>query len=464
MLTVFQKVLGVGILSVGFMSEILACSCTPEAYAPVCQMISGTKVAFVGRSVEYFRTGRFGGNYRFEVEKAYKGLEPDTKEVIVWPGTGTSCSTTYKVGDRFLIFGSRASVEEPSSAITVFAAACSGSRSASPTDEAFLEEYAAGKSPTFVTGRVVQSVESYSFPRYENSSPILGAEVILQSGADRFVERSRVDGTFLFNSIPPGEYSLSSSLNPFSSFLSKKNVVVQKGTCAYVFPELKANSFIEGRVVDARGNPVENLRVRAHRKNLDGEWIQPPKAWTYTKTDGRFRFQDMDSGEYVLGVETYKGGPSDDSPYPSTYFPGVATLAEARIFTVEPQKGVKEINLKLLPAQTPRQVRIKIVNADGKPIGDNLLQLFSRSGLIRNFEKGYNEGREFDSGFSFKAFAERDYVFKARYWIDNLSSDVENKRLLIADPVTLKAGKMPAEVVLRLSKTISENDSEFFEY
>ncbi len=59
---------------------------------------------------------------------------------------------------------------------------------------------------------------------------------------------------------------------------------------------------------------------------------------------------------------------------------------------------------------------------------------------------------------------EREYVFRARYWVDNLGSDVDNKRLLLADPVVLKPGKESANVVLRLSKQVKYYDREFEKY
>lgn len=441
-----------------------ACSCVPDAFAPVCQMIGRTQVAFVGRSMEFIRTGPNSGNFRFKVEKVYKGLDPATKEVIVWAGGGTSCATGYAVGGRFLIFSQSSSDANGSDHKVVFSAMCSGSRQATESDVGFLDDYLAGKTQTYVTGRVLQSTRSWDYPSYRDATPVPGAEVVLSNGSNRITARSASDGTFVFSLVPPGEYSVSSSLYPFRPFAGSDTIFVQKGTCAYVFPELRANSFIEGRILDNKGEAVEGVRVRAFRRDATGDWREPPQAWAYSGADGQFRLTDIDSGDYVLGVETYKDGPSDDSPFPPVYLPGVPTRDNAQILTVEPQKGIRGLTFKLLPRHTPRRVTIQIVNADGTPIGSNLLQLFSRNGLVRNFGKEFNEGREFETGFRFKAFAEREYVFKARYWVDNLSSDVDNKRLLLAETVILKPGKDPAEILLRLSKQVREDDQEFKEY
>src|SRR5262249_46173630 len=66
-----------GELSVG----VPACTCTPEASAPACQLISRTNVAFLGECVELLPDPKGGGGfgrsiYRFRVERVYKGLDP----------------------------------------------------------------------------------------------------------------------------------------------------------------------------------------------------------------------------------------------------------------------------------------------------------------------------------------------------------------------------------------------------
>jgi hypothetical protein len=440
-----------------------ACSCGPAAFAPACQKIGQTDVAFLGRSAEWITSASNAGYYRFEVEKVYKGIEPGTKEVLVWAGGGTSCSTVYRVGRRYLMFGGSIAPSDGRGRPTVSSPTCSGSREASPPEIAVLDDWLAGKTRTFVSGRVLQSKPSWGFPSYEDSTPVANSDVILRRNGTDLVARSGENGSFVFDSIPPGAYLLLASKSPFSPF-GGESVSVEKGTCAYVFPELRANSFIEGRVVDDMGRPVKHVRVRGIRRDASGGWRQPHNAWDESDANGRFRLDGIDSGDYILGVETYKGGPSDDSPFPPTYFPGVANQSEARVVVVEPQNGISGILFRLLPRHTPRTVRIRILNADGKRIGDNLLQLFSGNGLIWNFEKGYNEGREFETGFRFHAYAEREYVFKARYWLDDLTSDVDNKRLLIAEPVALKPGRRPAEIVLRLSKMIHSDDMEIRDY
>lgn len=85
----------------------MACSCAPQAYAPLCQRIDNVKVLFIGTAVKtndnhdgFIKGGVW---YRFRIDEPFKGLEPGTKEVIVDPASGTSCQEEFTVGKRYLI-------------------------------------------------------------------------------------------------------------------------------------------------------------------------------------------------------------------------------------------------------------------------------------------------------------------------------------------------------------------------
>ena len=111
-----------------FGSPGLACTCSPEASAPACQLISRANVAFVGECIELLPDPKGGGGfgrsiYRFRVERVYKGLDPETQEVLVNPENFTSCATEYPTGKTYLMFASVLS-KEP---LTVIAGGCSGS-------------------------------------------------------------------------------------------------------------------------------------------------------------------------------------------------------------------------------------------------------------------------------------------------------------------------------------------------
>jgi hypothetical protein len=76
---------------------------------PASDYVEGASVVFVGKAVFNDDDGsrKFAQKtlVRFEVEEAYKGLGQQLHEAWVDPGSFTSCYATYRVGDRYLVFG-----------------------------------------------------------------------------------------------------------------------------------------------------------------------------------------------------------------------------------------------------------------------------------------------------------------------------------------------------------------------
>jgi hypothetical protein len=98
------------------------CSCGPPG--PASEYVEGASVVFVGKAV--FSNDDGSNKFtqktlvRFQVEEAYKGLGQEVHDVWVDPGSFTSCYATYRVGDRYLVFGyNRASSPRDTMSISV---------------------------------------------------------------------------------------------------------------------------------------------------------------------------------------------------------------------------------------------------------------------------------------------------------------------------------------------------------
>ena len=415
-----------------FGSPGLACTCSPEASAPACQLISRANVAFLGECLELLPDPKAGSGfgrsiYRFRVERVYKGLDPETQEVLVNPDNFTSCATEYPTGKTYLMFASVMS-KEP---LTLIAGGCSSSRRAdlNKSDVEFLEGWVKGNTETVVYGKVLQWVDWIGRPRDDESAPVEGATVVLANSTDRFTALSKPDGSFRFPGIAPGEYQLSAQLDPHIPDPVSHQVVVTKGGCKEVFVQLKPLSTIEGTLLKADGQPAVNQRVELLRRNQKGKWYSTSKMWTQTDHQGMFRFVDIGSGDYLLGFEIWSDAPSDYSPYNAQYFPGVRDRTAAEIISLAPQQAIKDLRFTLPPAHKERKITIRVRWPDGKPPGKNLLQVFHDGRLIKNLE-GENEGT-----LIFTGYQEREYEFNARYWVDNLGGGgpVFSKRIAKAD-------------------------------
>jgi len=441
-----------------FNSRVLACTCSPEASAPACQLISRASVAFLGECIELLPDPNGGSSfgrsiYRFRVLRVYKGLDPDIREVLVNPDTFTSCATEYPTGKTYLMFAGILS-KDP---LTLVAGGCSGSRRAdlNKSDVDYLEGYVKGNTETVVYGKVLQWVTWIGRPREDETAPVEGARMVLANSTDRFTSLSQSDGSFRFPGIPAGEYQLSAQLDPYVPDPISYQVVVSKGGCKEIFVQLKPLSTIEGILLKPDGRPAAKQRVELLRRNEKGAWYSTYKMWTQTDNQGKFKFEDIGSGDYLLGFEIWSDAPSDYSPYPTQYFPGVRDRPAAEIISLAPKQAMKDLRLTLPPPHKERTISIRVIWPDGKPPGTNLLQVFHDGGLIKNLEGAGHGG-----AFTFKGYQEREYEFNARYWVDNLGGGgpVFSKRIAKADPVKLAPGKEPVEIVLVLNNQLNRED------
>jgi Carboxypeptidase regulatory-like domain len=445
---VMTQLVGFILLSYLMVQPIQACSCAPGADGPACQLISSRDVVFLGESMSI--TG--DGLYRFHIERVYKGLKPNTREIFV-AATFGSCSTSYPVGHRYLIFANTLKGDSK----IVSSIMCSGSRSAegNQDDIDFLDNYIQGKTKTAVFGKVLQWVTHIGLPREDESAPLEGATVLLVDSKNKFLATSQSDGSFDFSGIPPGDYQLSAKLEGYTADPLSYKVSVAKSCCDQVFIQLNAGCVIEGKLLTHEGKPAADTRMELLHKNQKGEWYSTYKMWKQTDANGNFRFENMQSGEYLLGHEAWGDSPSNYTPYPAYYYPGSTDRSQAQILTLAPKQILKDLNLTLPPPHKKRNITIKIVMSDGGPPGSNLLQIFSQNDLIRNLEGGEHKGV-----FVFEGYQEREYEFSARYWVDNLGGGGEVGEKLIArpDPVKLLPGKNNVEIKLILRHILKDKD------
>jgi hypothetical protein len=158
--------------------------------------------------------------------------------------------------------------------------------------------------------RIVLSDGKTAFGRVvdEGGRPIAGAELalVLPSGDTDATSTSGEDGRFEFRHLDPGTRDLFARARGYS-YVHRPGVEIPAAapTVALGTVKLQDGAFIEGRVTDTRGTPIEGAQV----------WIsssQPvPKLWhledapqARTGPDGSFRSEGLRRGDlYYLGVE-----------------------------------------------------------------------------------------------------------------------------------------------------------------
>lgn len=221
-----------------------------------------------------------------------------------------------------------------------------------------------------VAGRVISATDG---------QPLSHARITLISSSRRdFVAEasSGADGSFVFNSLAPGKYTLSAEHPGFvaqnyqqhGSFFTA--IAVGPGlTRPPLLFRLQPEAVISGTVVDEAGEPVRNANVRLlHKSLLNGEWATRTAGSAPTDDRGFYHFGQLLPGTYFVVVNAQPWyarqavrrprragntrGSALDVAYPVTYYQDATTLSEAT--AIDPQAGEHasaDITLTAVPAQ-----------------------------------------------------------------------------------------------------------------
>ena len=171
----------------------------------------------------------------------------------------------------------------------------------------------------------------------------------------RYGARSSGDGSFSCDAIPPGKYILGAQagnyLVEFGKHITGTFSVEAGGTVRGLEIKLMPRSTISGRVLDEKGDPVENVRVEVHARFAGfsmGDAI----------TDDRGEFHiggGFASGSILRAVPREFPFPAEirsdgtqEVAYRSTYYPSAATVDAATPVETRPGVDTPGIDIHLL--------------------------------------------------------------------------------------------------------------------
>lgn len=207
---------------------------------------------------------------------------------------------------------------------------------------------------------------------------------------------------------------------------------------------------ISGRVVDGDGNAIGNAVVGLAGRN---------DPLMTTEATGEFELRP-DPGSYILSVlpptdlkaPKPEPGTGRQLVWTRTFYPGVPRLDAASRILVRFGSEVSNLEFKLL-AFPSHAVRGVLLDADGNPAGNATITLgtdqdphaMSRRNAPRRLRTETNS----DGAFEFPQVAEGEWRLlaegesggekrRASQWIDVLGHDVEDLRLRMAGPVTIR--------------------------
>jgi protocatechuate 3,4-dioxygenase beta subunit len=223
-------------------------------------------------------------------------------------------------------------------------------------------------------------------------APIRRAVITLATFGETPLEAvtfSESNGAFGFIAIPPGKYRLRADLDGFqparfgasTSSRPPGTLNLAAGDTRYgITFRLRPLGSISGVVLDADGDPLPNAEVRLLRAGW--ERLQPAyenEGWTSTDDRGRYRFQEVLPGQYIVMAaqrytpafaiqpEIMAGQSVQQKMYAVDFYPDVSRLSAAAPVQLTEGRDLDGIDFHLT-ARAAAGLRGKVVVPPGVPI------------------------------------------------------------------------------------------------
>lgn len=336
--------------------------------ATVCELFNYADIIFVGKAVE--KTEKQDGHFKkestlFEVSESIVGSNVPKR--LLETASGFSNDTGFQIGESYLIFGAGNEREG------FMTRQCFGNLHLSVAKKE-IEELRSLKNTkdSLLFGTVYEQFDSPG--TYEVRKPFPGLKLnIHELNRDKTSTiTSDSDGKYNVR-VQPGEFRITPvvpSLIKWHTYEEEAAEVIKlkPGGCASGYFIFNNAATVSGRVVDAAGKPVENVRVQliptADKSSKSGQSLASD-----SKANGDFSFGDVGVGQYFLAIN-YTQAPSPTSPYPLIVYPAKTNLADGRIIGVG--RGISSVGhvIQLPQKLESAFVEGKIFLPNGEPAVD----------------------------------------------------------------------------------------------
>ena len=236
------------------------------------------------------------------------------------------------------------------------------------------------------------------------------------------------DGRYEFTSLAAGRYRVSAQKIGYVALEYGERRASDGGTAVVLSAAevrdriditLPRTSAIGGRIVDERGEAVENAVVRAlqtQRFRGRRQLVEVPGVVVRRTNDlGRYRVFGLQPGRYIVSASVGQVSPglnaADVPGYAPTYFPGTPNPADAQLVTVRLSEDVLGLDFSLARVATAR-VTGSATDSEGNPVTGGLSLIPShRSSVIAEQSSGARISP--DGDFEFRNVPPGDYVVQA---------------------------------------------------
>jgi hypothetical protein len=260
---------------------------------------------------------------RMRVTRVWKGVVDDV--VTVSNEAHSSCSFEFAAGERYVVYGGGEGRQFGTSI-------CSGGGRLAPGAAEPELPPVVGR----VSGQVLHFNRNFTSLK-DMSSPLAGIHVFVDHGDAPIETHTDGDGWFVLDGVPPGKHIIWADLGPGVEGATPVTLD-GAGDCGVVLITAQPSGLMTGTIVAADGSALENIKVSA--VPLDHDWSKRDLTGVRETTSGKggaFKFNSMNAGQYVVGVNLFEP-PKVSQPFPPTYYPNAANRNDAMIVTMAGEK------------------------------------------------------------------------------------------------------------------------------
>ncbi|HXN49392.1 MAG TPA: carboxypeptidase regulatory-like domain-containing protein [Bryobacteraceae bacterium] len=310
---------------------------------------------------------------RFEVTEPFIGMEGRGKEVEVVTGVWDGdCGFRFDRGQSYVVYAGESEDGQLATGICSRTAELDRAQD----DLAYLRSLVNGKAPTYVYGDVLDGEIPGRFDEALGAmvyTELSGATVTLTGQATRRRLITGPDGSFRFDGLAPGRYTVAVSKDGYSARGHPPDLDVHAGGCAVARRGLAVDRRIAGRVTGADGLPAAHVKVEMVAARPANKDLPFPVAETQTAADGTYEIPIW-PGEFYLGINLLQT-PSDEMPYARFFYPGTEDPSRAGIVVVKQESGTASYNFPIPAPQKRRRAEGFVYWPDGRAAAEAEIRL-----------------------------------------------------------------------------------------
>lgn len=351
-----------------------ACDCVMGSQRPCAQAWSAP-VVFAGLATEVAQTKTevdVGGRreawpaklVRFNVEESFRGAQGATVEVRTGAGS-SDCGYNFVAGQHYLVYANTNADGQLATSI------CSATKplEKAAADVEFFHALAQAPDESAVYGSVVFTSRDLRTDDYRQEK-VEGVKVLIEGDGLRRELSTDREGKFQLEHLPAGTYTIKPTLPEHTTgYVSDHPLTLRAQQCAEVSYYLTWAGQIDGRILDERGEPQPGVTVNLFPSDADPKELASSShtLTAYSKEGGRYAFDRLPPGRYLLVVNPHGGPTIDAPPFPRVFYPGTEDPAQAAPVTVGEGERVEDRDIRLTRRLVEREVSGVVVWPDGRP-------------------------------------------------------------------------------------------------